>query len=409
MMNTNETILSVKDAINRHLHPLQIQNCLQALSRKLIESSEKIIKENQKDLEKMDPKDHKYDRLLLNQERIENIANEVEKVACLDSILGQTIDQKTMPNGLDISRIRVPIGVISVIYESRPNVTVDVFSLCFKTGNGCVLKGGKEAYYSNTILVKIIKEVLEQNGISKHYIELFHFNHEETKVLLQNQNIDVCIPRGSKKLIQFVRENAKIPVIETGAGVVHVYVDKDADMKMAQDIVFNAKTRRVSVCNALDCLVIHHEKLNDLVALCASLKKHNVTLYADYFSYERLKDHYPFLEKASDYSCEFLDYKMNIKCVHSLKEATQHINEYTSLHSDVIISNTIERQEEFMKQIHSANLFINASPTFADGAQFGLGAEIGISTQKLHARGPMGLEALTTYQWVIKGNGQIRS
>jgi glutamate-5-semialdehyde dehydrogenase len=319
----------------------------------------------------------------------------------------------TLPNGLDLSRISVPFGVIGIIYEARPNVTFDVAALCLKSGNACVLKGGKDADNSNHAIVKLIKAILQQNGINPNAVTLLPATHEATTEMLHaNGYIDLVIPRGSSRLIQYVRENATIPVIETGAGICHCYFDESGDLVKGKAIVNNAKTRRVSVCNALDCLIVHAERLPDLPALCAPLADSNVTIYADEPAYALLEGNYPstLLCRATDesFGTEFLDYKMAVKTVSTFDEALAHIRRYSSRHSESIVTEDAERAEQFIRQVDAACVYTNAPTSFTDGAQFGLGAEIGISTQKLHARGPMALEEITTYKWVIRGNGQVR-
>jgi glutamate-5-semialdehyde dehydrogenase len=396
-------LLSLDDGQRNHL--------LRMLAERLRRAVRDIVAANEKDLSRMSASNPMYDRLLLTPQRIESIAGEVENVASLPSPLMRTLEQKTMPNGLEICRISVPLGTVAVIYESRPNVTVDVFSLCFKSGNACVLKGGKEAVESNTVLVRIIKETLAANGVNPQAIHLFPSSREDTVHLLNAVGlIDVCIPRGSKALIDYVRSNAKIPVIETGAGVVHTYFDADGDLEKGQRIVKNAKTRRVSVCNALDCLIVHAARLDDLHRLVAPLAEAQVAIFADAPAFDALNGKYPLLHQASenDYGTEFLDYRMSIKTVADLDEARKHIARYGTQHSEAIVTENAAVAAEFIRTIDAAAVYHNAPTSFTDGAQFGLGAEIGISTQKLHARGPMSLDALTSYKWVIKGNGQIR-
>lgn len=383
------------------------------LAKALRDNIPLIIKANQKDLAKMDSVDPKYDRLLLSQERIESIANEIELVASLKYAETRVIEEKVMPNGLKIKKISVPLGVIAVIYESRPNVTVDVFSLCFKSGNACVLKGGKEAYHSNKFLVSLITQILLDHHINTHVLYLLPPEREAMHILLEAVNlVDVCIPRGGQTLIEYVREHAKIPVIETGAGIVHTYFDTSGDAGKGRLIINNAKTRRVSVCNALDTLIIHKERLSDLYYLVELLAEHHVELFADELSYKALRQSYPdkLLHKATpeDFGHEYLAYKMSIKTTSSLDEAIKHIQTFGSGHSEAIIAEDQAIISQFLNQIDAAAIYINASTAFTDGGEFGMGAEIGISTQKLHARGPMALDALTSYKWVILGDGHIR-
>ena len=372
-----------------------------------------ILTENQKDLDRMDPNDPKYDRLKLTDPRIQSIASDMRAVADLPSPLGRVLSETVRPNGLRLSKISVAFGVIGIIYESRPNVSFDVFALCLKSGNACLLKGSKDAQYSNECIVGLIQEVLRQHGVDPAACTLLPADREATTELLNARKyVDLIIPRGSAGLIDFVRNNAKIPVIETGAGVCHTYVDAEADLAKATAIVHNAKTRRVSVCNALDCLLLHETRLHDLPALCAPLAESNVTLYADTKSFAFLMGHYPahLLQKATQdhFGTEFLDYKMAIKTVENTTEALEHIAQYSSQHSECIVSENAETAALFERAVDAACVYTNVSTAFTDGAQFGLGAEIGISTQKLHARGPMALEELTTYKWLIHGEGQVR-
>ncbi|HQK72144.1 MAG TPA: glutamate-5-semialdehyde dehydrogenase [Bacteroidales bacterium] len=373
-----------------------------------------IISENEKDLRKMDQNDPRYDRLLLTKERIEGIASDIRNVASLPSPVGRILDQRVRPNGLKISKVSVPFGVVAVIYEARPNVTLDVFSLCFKSGNACVLKGGSDAINSNKALVSIIAVILEKEGIDKNVVTLLPAGRSETMQLLKARDyIDLIIPRGGKSLIDFVRENALVPVIETGAGICHTYFDEYGDREKGRLIINNAKTRRVSVCNALDCLIVHEKRLSDLPYLVSLCVEKNVIIYADRKAFSALKGKYPahLLQHATkeSWGTEFLSYKMAVKTTSSFDEAISHISRYSSKHSEAIISEDPDRIKMFFNLVDAAAVYSNTSTAFTDGAQFGLGAEIGISTQKLHARGPMALEELTTYKWIIEGNGQIRS
>ncbi|MGI5913869.1 MAG: glutamate-5-semialdehyde dehydrogenase [Bacteroidales bacterium] len=373
-----------------------------------------ILEANARDLSRMDKADPKYDRLQLTETRIKGITGDIRNVASLPSPLGKTIYSYDKPNGLKITKVTVPFGVIGIIYEARPNVTFDVFSLCLKSGNACILKGGSDAIDSNRVSVKIIKEVLVANGINEDVITLLPSGRNETAQLLNARGyVDLIIPRGSQNLIDFVRENASIPVIETGAGICHTYFDKDGDTAIGRAVVNNGKTRRVSVCNALDCLIIHRDRLVDLpeiVSLCANS---SVIIYADDESYKALSGKYPanLLDKAGpdSYGTEFLDYKMSVKTVGSIDEAIDHVTRYSSKHSESIVSKNDKNLAKYCRLIDAAVVYTNTSTAFTDGAEFGLGAEIGISTQKLHARGPMALEALTTYKWVVVGNGQTRA
>jgi glutamate-5-semialdehyde dehydrogenase len=372
-----------------------------------------ILVENAKDLARMDPADAKYDRLKLTAERIRGIAADMRNVAALPSPVGRILSETVRPNGLKISKVSVPFGVIGIIYEARPNVTFDVFSLCLKSGNACVLKGGSDAIDSNTAIAYLIRDVLQKHGIDEHVLTLLPAGREETAQLLNAHGyVDLIIPRGSQSLIEFVRKNATIPVIETGAGICHTYFEASADLEKGKQIIFNAKTRRVSVCNALDCLVIDASRLNDLPELAAPLVACNVIIYADEKSYPVLAGSYPdsLLQKATaeSFGTEFLDYKMSVKTVSSFDEALEHIATYSSKHSEAIVSEDAQKISLFRKLVDASSVYSNTSTAYTDGAQFGLGAEIGISTQKLHARGPMALEELTSYKYIIEGDGQVR-
>ena len=382
---------------------------LNILADRIIEEKDSLLQANAKDLERMDRENPLYDRLLLTEKRLEDIAADMRHVALLPSPLNKVTNERTLQNGLYIRRISVPFGVIGVIYEARPNVSFDVFSLCFKSGNACVLKGGHDAENSNAEIVSLIKKVLSESGVNTDVVNLLPATHEATAEMLNAVGyIDLCIPRGGKKLIQFVRDNARIPVIETGAGVVHIYFDKDGDLEKGRAIINNAKTRRVSVCNALDCLIIHSSRLNDLKEL-ASPMMGIVEPYADsraaaFLNVATLCDD----EDGSVFGQEWMDYKIGVKTVDSLEEALAHIRKYSSGHSEGIITENPETAELFQKNVDAACVYVNAPTSFTDGAQFGLGAEIGISTQKLGPRGPMALEEMTTYKWLINGNGQTR-
>ena len=391
----------------------QRNEILQAVANAIIDFMERILVANAQDLAKMDPKNPLYDRLQLTQKRLEDIAGDMRNVANLPSPLGHVTKEKTLPNGLHLHRVSVPFGVIGMIYEARPNVTYDVFSLCFKSGNACVLKGGSDADLSNQAAIELIHEVLQQYGVNPDIATLLPATHEATGELLNAVGyVDLCIPRGGRRLIDFVRDTARIPVIETGAGVVNTYFDKEGDLEMGKAIVCNAKTRRVSVCNALDCLLIHEERLGDLFELVKPLLDHKVTIYADGPAYQLLTGHYPdiLLEPATNesFGTEFMDYKMAIRTVSSLNEAIAHIDRYGSGHSEAIITQNEATARRFQQAVDAACVYWNAPTSFTDGAQFGLGAEIGISTQKLGPRGPMALEEITTYKWIIEGEGQVR-
>ncbi len=390
-----------------------INSLLLILADAVLENTDFIIDANIKDLALMEESDPRYDRLLLNAERIKSIASDIRNVAGLNSPVYRIIHETIRPNGLKISKMTVPFGVIGIIYEARPNVTFDVFSLCLKSGNACVLKGGSDAINSNTAIVSIIRSILINNQIDPDVIALLPAGRDETIQLLNARDyVDLIIPRGSRNLIDFVRSNASIPVIETGAGICHTYFDEYGDREIGREIVNNAKTRRVSVCNALDCLIIHKDRLSDLEYIVSRCSDSDVIIYADKPAYEALKGKYPselLLEAAEDsYGTEFLSYKMAVKTVGSFDEALLHISRFGSKHSEAIISENNSRIQLFHKLVDASSVYANASTSFTDGAEFGLGAEIGISTQKLHARGPMALEALTAYKWIIEGKGQIR-
>ena len=391
----------------------QVSDVLLEVASGLRAATDDILAANALDLARMDPGNPKYDRLKLTPERIDGIASDMENVAGLPSPLGKVLSETVRPNGMTIRKVTVPFGVVGVIYEARPNVTADVFSLCFRSGNVCVLKGGSDADASSRAIVSVIHKVLVGQGIDTAVCTLLPADREATAELLGAVGlVDVIIPRGSSTLINYVRENARIPVIETGAGICHTYFDKVGDVVKGAAIVNNAKTRRVSVCNALDCLVIHEERLGDLPAICSDLSASNVIIYADEQAYAALEGNYPseLLQHAADdsFGTEFLDYKMSIRTVNSLEAALKHIAAYSSKHSECIVSEDPEAVGMFQKMVDAACVYANVSTAFTDGAQFGFGAEIGISTQKLHARGPMALPELTTYKYLIAGDGQVR-
>ncbi len=400
--------------IMRSLSAASIDNVLNTLAEAIVAETGFLLEENRKDLQRMPASDPKYDRLKLTDTRIRDIAADIRTVAGLNNPLGRTLSEKTLDNGLQIRKVSVPLGVVSVIYEARPNVTLDVFSLCFKTGNVTLLKGGSDANDSNRAIIQIIHRVLEQHGIDTAIATLLPPERAATEALLNAVGyVDVLIPRGSQQLIRYVRDNSRIPVIETGAGIVHTYVDDSGDLNKAKAIVYNAKTRRVSVCNALDCLLIHRSRLAELPELAAPLAEKQVEIFADEASYAALADHYPgpLLNQAREehFGTEFLSLRMAVKTVDGLDTALQHISRYSSGHSEAIVSEDAASIEKFLQQVDAAAVYANVSTAFTDGAQFGLGAEIGISTQKLHARGPMGLEELTSYKWLVTGNGQTRA
>ena len=407
-----QSVLSASRKLNL-VEAETVKKVLLELANQARKNSSFILTENQRDLERMDPQDPKYDRLKLTEERIEGIASDIENVANLPSPVGKILKETIRPNGLKIKKITVPFGVIGIIYEARPNVTFDVFALCLKSGNACVLKGGSDAIYSNNAIVSLIQNVLKQFNLDENTVCLLPAGREETNEMLRAHGyIDLIIPRGSQALIDFVRENARIPVIETGAGICHTYFDEFGDVEKGAEIVFNAKTRRPSVCNALDCLIVHESRLTDLPVFTKKLSEANVVIYADDKSYKTVQKIYPenLLFKATEesFGTEFLSLKMAVKTVASFDEAIDHIGKYSSKHSEAIISENVENIQKFEKMVDASSVYSNASTAFTDGAQFGLGAEIGISTQKLHARGPMALEELTSYKWIIDGNGQVR-
>jgi len=397
----------------------QRNEILNAVADAIVANQSRILDANSQDLAKMSKDNPLYDRLQLTESRLEGITSDMRNVATLPSPLGHITKQKTLPNGLRLCRVSVPFGVIGMIYEARPNVTFDVFSLCFKSGNACVLKGGKDADCSNREEVALIHEILEKYGVSKDVVALLPATHEATGEMLNAVGyVDLCIPRGGRKLIDFVRDTARIPVIETGAGVVNTYFDAEGDLEMGKAIITNAKCRRVSVCNALDCLLIHESRLSDLPALVEPMLMHNppVTIYADDMAFAAVANsslftlHSSLLQHATDdsFGTEFMDYKLAIKTVASLDEALDHIDQNGSGHSEAIITMNEQTARKFQAHVDAACVYWNAPTSFTDGAQFGLGAEIGISTQKLGPRGPMALEEITTYKWLIEGEGQIR-
>lgn len=416
---TDTNILHTLEAVRRAsrtiagLSDSQRTALLNRLADEVDASHRELLDANASDLARMDSANPLYDRLQLTPDRLAAIASDIRHVASLPSPVGEIIEERTLPNGLEIKRVRVPFGVIGVIYEARPNVTFDVFSLCFRSGNACVLKGGADAAASNEAAVALIHRVLTAAGFPELCCALLPSTHEATAVMLGAVGlIDVCIPRGGRRLIDFVRDNARIPVIETGAGVVSTYFDETGDAAMGRDIICNAKTRRVSVCNALDTLLIHRGRLADLPALCAPLAEKNVEIHADHEALAALRGNYPdsLLREADDstYSTEWMDYKMGIRTVAGLDEAIAHIARYGSGHSEAIVTADADAGRKFQQNVDAACVYVNAPTSFTDGAQFGLGAEIGISTQKLGPRGPMGLREITTCRYFINGNGQTR-
>ena len=386
-----EALVAVADAIEAH--------------------GSELLAANAGDLARMDPQNPLYDRLKLDPGRLSGIASDMRHVAGLPSPLGRVLDDRTLPNGLHLRKVSVPFGVVGVIYEARPNVTFDVFALCLSSGNACILKGGRDADASNRAAVALIRQVLESLGLPPEAVTLLPPDHEAVGDLLGAVGyVDLVIPRGGRRLIDYVRDHARVPCIETGAGVVNTYFDKDGDLETGRRVVCNAKTRRVSVCNALDCLIVHASRLSDLPALVAPLAEHQVLLYADESAYDALQGRYPRVEPAGpdSFGTEYMDYKMAVRTVSSMDEALAHISRYVSGHCESIVTDSEEAARRFQMEVDAACVYVNAPTSFTDGAQFGLGAEIGISTQKLGARGPMGLAELTTYKWLINGAGQIR-
>ena len=395
-MQLKETFERVKRASKSLalLSDEQRNEILNAVADAIVGNKTRILDANAQDLTKMSKDNPLYDRLQLTDSRLEGIASDMRNVATLPSPLGHITKQGTLPNGLRLCRVSVPFGVIGMIYEARPNVTFDVFSLCFKSGNACILKGGKDADCSNREEVALIHEILDKYGISKDVVALLPATHEATGEMLNAVGyVDLCIPRGGRKLIDFVRDTARIPVIETGAGVVHIYFDKEGDLEKGKAIINNAKTRRVSVCNALDTLLVHKDREGELDELLAPMKGKVEFFFND----------------ESRYDTEFMDYKMNVVTVNSLDEALDHIDQHGSGHSEAIITEDEAAARKFQAHVDAACVYWNAPTSFTDGAQFGLGAEIGISTQKLGPRGPMALEEITTYKWLIEGEGQVRA
>ena len=411
LLNSLTSVRTASKALNRASVDL-INKAILHTADLAEQNIEEIIRANAEDLARMDPENPKYDRLKLTPERIKGIASDMRNVVSLASPLGITLKEWQLENGLSFKKVTVPFGVIGIIYEARPNVTFDVFSLCMKSGNACVLKGGSDARCTNEAIIKVIHRALTDCGLPEDCACLLELDHEATKDLLTaNGYVDLIIPRGSSRLIKFVRDNASVPVIETGAGICHCYFHTSGNTEMGKQIINNAKTRRVSVCNALDCLIVDKSRLADLPELLSLVEKENVMVYADEQAYNALNGKYKFLEKADDESWghEYLDYKMSVKTVDNLDAALEHIAKYSSKHSESIVAEDENAQRIFQTEVDAACVYTNLPTAFTDGAQFGFGAEIGISTQKLHARGPMALPELTTYKYLISGNGQIRS
>lgn len=398
-------MVRIDDATNRKV--------LSDLADRTEANVDSLLAANLLDLERMPETDPRYDRLMLSIDRIKSIAEDLRNVAQMQSPVGEVLERRSMPNGLRLRKVRVPLGVVGVIYEARPNVTFDVFALCFRTGNVSVLKGGRDAENSNLAIINLIHQSLQAFGISSEVVQLLEASREAAADLMNAVGyVDVLIPRGSQGLIDMVRNTSKVPVIETGAGVVHTYFDASADLEVGKKVIFNAKTRRVSVCNALDCLVIHQNRLNDLFELVRSLEEKSVKIEADESAYNELAQKYPnyLLERASEdsFGKEHLDYILTIKTVASFDEALEHISAYSTRHSEAIIAGDEKIIEKFFNEVDAAAVYANTSTAFTDGAQFGMGAEIGISTQKLHARGPMALPELTSYKWLIESDGLTR-
>lgn len=420
MKATYETIVypeleKVRQVVRRliNLGEEEIKGILNALADLTEDEVPYLLKANQEDLSRMDKKDPKYDRLLLTEERIVAIADDLRKVASLPSPLGNILEERELASGLSLKRVSVPLGVVGIIFESRPNVTFDVFALCLKSGNAAVLKGSRDAHYSNQAILQLIKTVLTPYNLADCCYLAPSEREALPAILRADQYIDVIIPRGSQGLIKFVRENARVPVIETGAGIVHTYIDKTANTTKAKAIVTNAKARRVSVCNALDCVLIHEDIADQLPFLLSELGEiHQCRVLADEQAYSILEGTYPqgllFPADMNSFGTEFLSMQLAVKVVPDLEAALDHIAKYSSKHSEAIVAEDEARCEYFLKQVDAAVVYANTTTAFTDGAQFGMGAEIGISTQKLHARGPMGLRELTSYKWIVKGDGQIR-
>lgn len=411
-----EGLQAVRRAVRKmsEITDVDIQVILNELADLTVANIPFLLEENKKDLDRMDPQDPKYDRLLLNPKRLEAIAADLRQVAQLPSPIGQVLESRTLANGLKLSRVSVPMGAIGIVFESRPNVTFDVFALCLKSGNAAVLKGSRDAHFSNLAIVSLIRQVLTPRGLADVCYLAPSAREALGHILQAVDQIDLIIPRGSQGLINYVREHARVPVIETGAGIVHTYFDASADRAKGKAIITNAKSRRVSVCNALDTLIIHKDRLNDLPFLLSDLDtEHQCEVRADQAAFAALVGRYrqELLQPAedADFGTEFLSMKMSVKTVSSLEEALDHIDRYSSRHSEAIVAEDPEVTGAFLRRVDAAAVYANTSTAFTDGGQFGLGAEIGISTQKMHARGPMGLRELTSYKWVVQGEGQVRA
>lgn len=407
-MNLEDILVQIKKS-SRQLAVVddaRINAVLMTLADELEASIETILAANAEDLKSLDETDIIYDRVLLNEERIREIAASVRAIAGYESPIGVLLEHRKLNSGLDLSKVTTPIGVVGAIFEARPNVVVDIFTLCFKSKNCCVLKGGSDSAHSNEALMAVIKRALGDFG---NFAELLPNDRELVADFLKaDKYVDVIVPRGSQSLIDFVRKNASVPVIETGAGVVHTYVDEGADIEMAANIIYNAKTSRPSVCNALDTLIVHNSKLGELMEICSKLADANVEIYADDKAFTVLEGQYAKLSKVQDFGVEYLSLKMSIKTVESLDEAIDHINTFGSGHSEAIVTENDKASQKFLAAVDAACVYVNASTRFTDGGVFGLGAEVGISTQKLHARGPMGIKELCSYKWQLVGKGQVR-
>lgn len=396
------------------LDTVQIDQVILKLAELTEQKTDFILAENKKDLDRMDPSNFKYDRLLLTKERIQGIVADLRKVVGLPSPLGKKLAERQLDNGLELSKVRVPLGVIGIVFESRPNVTFDVFALCLKSGNASVLKGSRDAHFSNIAIHKLIREALNICDLEAACYLAPSQREALAPILAAESYIDLIIPRGGQGLIQYVRKESKVPVIETGAGIVHVYFDQSGDLDKGKAIITNAKSRRVSVCNALDTLLIHEDRLEDLPELLRDLfQKHQCEVFADTQAFAHLQAIAPpgLLHQASkaDFGTEFLAMKMSVKTVPNLKIALDHIDQYSSQHSEAIVAEDPATLAQYLNAVDAAVVYANASTAFTDGGQFGLGAEIGISTQKMHARGPMALEELTSYKWIVRGQGQVRT
>lgn len=394
--------------------PERLAAALHRAAGLLRQHTAELLEANARDMERMAADSPLRDRLQLTPERIAGIAADMESVAGLPAPQGEEIARWQRPNGMTIRKVRVPFGVVGMICEARPNVTADIFALTLRTGNACVLKGGSDARRSNEAIARLLHEALRGEGLPEAAFTLLPSEREATAALLHAAGwVDVVIPRGGAGLIRYVRENARIPVIETGAGIVHTYFDIDGDLAKGRAVICNAKTRRVSVCNALDCLVIHRARLGELPAICAPMADRNVFIHADAEALEALAGHYPahLLGRAAEehFGTEFLGYEMAVRTVGSLDEALEHIARYSSHHSEAIVTENPETARRFTRSVDAACVYVNVSTAFTDGGQFGFGAEVGISTQKLHARGPMGLPELTTYKFIVEGDGQTRN